>query len=221
MSEARAVTNFAGNSVATVLVGHWTGTLDHAQLDRVLSGERPFDETTMVDDHDSDAYDAYDDEPVPATAVGDLPAPRQTRGHAGPAHAESRVRVSARRARVRRRRSGRSPASGSAMAAQLKASMARRAAGAGRRSAARSGSLTASVSAAARSATYCSGSSGVPVPSVACSIGTSQPVSPSDDDLGDAAGGGGDDRGLAGHRLEVDDAERLVDRRAGEDGRRA
>ena len=27
MSEARALTNFAGNSVATVLVGHWTGTL--------------------------------------------------------------------------------------------------------------------------------------------------------------------------------------------------
>jgi aerobic C4-dicarboxylate transport protein len=51
MSEARAVTNFAGNSVATVLVGHWTGTLDRAQLDRVLAGDDPFDETTMVDDH--------------------------------------------------------------------------------------------------------------------------------------------------------------------------
>ena len=53
MSEARAVTNFAGNSVATVLVGHWTGTLDHAQLDRVLSGEDRFDEATMVDDHEA------------------------------------------------------------------------------------------------------------------------------------------------------------------------
>ena len=31
MSEARAVTNFAGNAVATVLVGHWTGGLDRAQ----------------------------------------------------------------------------------------------------------------------------------------------------------------------------------------------
>lgn len=50
MSEARAVTNFAGNSVATILVGHWTGTMDRAQLDRVLAGEDPFDETTMVDD---------------------------------------------------------------------------------------------------------------------------------------------------------------------------
>jgi aerobic C4-dicarboxylate transport protein len=51
MSEARAVTNFAGNAVATVLVAGWTGGLDRAQLDRVLSGEDPFDEATMVDDH--------------------------------------------------------------------------------------------------------------------------------------------------------------------------
>ncbi|MER7560390.1 cation:dicarboxylase symporter family transporter [Nocardioides sp. NPDC126508] len=51
MSEARALTNFAGNSVATVLVGHWTKTIDHAQLDRVLAGQDPFDEATMVDDH--------------------------------------------------------------------------------------------------------------------------------------------------------------------------
>ena len=51
MSEARAVTNFAGNAIATILVGQWTGTLDRPQLDRVLAGEAPFDETTMVDDH--------------------------------------------------------------------------------------------------------------------------------------------------------------------------
>ncbi|MFC0223704.1 cation:dicarboxylate symporter family transporter [Nocardioides zeicaulis] len=55
MSEARAVTNFAGNSVATILVGHWTGTLDRAQLDRVLAGEDRFDEATMVDDHGAPA----------------------------------------------------------------------------------------------------------------------------------------------------------------------
>jgi len=36
------------------------------------------------------------------------------------------------------------------------------------------------------------------------------------DDLDDASGGGGDDRSLAGHRLEVDDSERLVDRRTDE-----
>jgi len=51
MSEARAVTNFAGNAVATVLIGSWTGGLDRAQLDRVLAGDDPFDETTMLD-HD-------------------------------------------------------------------------------------------------------------------------------------------------------------------------
>jgi len=54
MSEARAVTNFAGNSVATILVGHWTGTLNRTQLDAVLSGSDPFDETTMLDDDHSE-----------------------------------------------------------------------------------------------------------------------------------------------------------------------
>ncbi|MEV5001918.1 cation:dicarboxylate symporter family transporter [Nocardioides sp. LML1-1-1.1] len=48
MSEARALTNFAGNAVGTVLVGHWTGSIDRAKLDRVLAGDDPFDETTMV-----------------------------------------------------------------------------------------------------------------------------------------------------------------------------
>ncbi|QGG42330.1 cation:dicarboxylate symporter family transporter [Aeromicrobium yanjiei] len=54
MSEARALTNFAGNSIATVLVGHWTGSLDRAQLDAVLAGERPFDEATMLDSPDEE-----------------------------------------------------------------------------------------------------------------------------------------------------------------------
>ncbi len=58
MSEARALTNFAGNSVATVLIGHWVGELDRAKLDRVLAGHEPFDEATMVDD----------DEPAPVAA---------------------------------------------------------------------------------------------------------------------------------------------------------
>ena len=49
MSEARALTNFAGNAVATVLVGTWTGSLDRARLDNVLAGNDPFDETTMLD----------------------------------------------------------------------------------------------------------------------------------------------------------------------------
>jgi aerobic C4-dicarboxylate transport protein len=50
MSEARAVTNFAGNAIATVLVANWTHELDREQLDAVLSGDRPFDEATMIDD---------------------------------------------------------------------------------------------------------------------------------------------------------------------------
>jgi aerobic C4-dicarboxylate transport protein len=51
MSEARALTNFAGNSVATVLIGTWTNEIDREQVDRVLSGQDPFDETTLLDDH--------------------------------------------------------------------------------------------------------------------------------------------------------------------------
>jgi aerobic C4-dicarboxylate transport protein len=50
MSEARALTNFAGNAVATVIIGRWTGELDDAQAERVLSGDDPFDEVTMLDE---------------------------------------------------------------------------------------------------------------------------------------------------------------------------
>src|SRR4051794_5049115 len=50
MSEARALPNFAGNSVATVLIGNWTDGLDRERLDKVLAGELPFDERTMIDD---------------------------------------------------------------------------------------------------------------------------------------------------------------------------
>jgi len=50
MSEARALTNFAGNSVATVLVATWTNQLDREQLSAALSGQDPFDEATMLDD---------------------------------------------------------------------------------------------------------------------------------------------------------------------------
>jgi aerobic C4-dicarboxylate transport protein len=49
MSEARALTNFAGNSIATVHVGHWVGELDRAKLDRVLAGDEPFDEQRLLD----------------------------------------------------------------------------------------------------------------------------------------------------------------------------
>ncbi|MFD2080797.1 aerobic C4-dicarboxylate transport protein [Actinopolymorpha cephalotaxi] len=51
MSEARALTNFAGNAVATVLVGTWTGEYDRERAREVFAGRAPFDEATMVDDH--------------------------------------------------------------------------------------------------------------------------------------------------------------------------
>jgi aerobic C4-dicarboxylate transport protein len=52
MSEARALTNFAGNAVATAVIGGWVGELDRSQARRVLSGAAPFDEATMLDDGD-------------------------------------------------------------------------------------------------------------------------------------------------------------------------
>ncbi len=65
MSEARAVTNVAGNAIATVLVATWTKELDREQLDRALSGEDPFREATMIDEHHHDL-----DEPASATNAG-------------------------------------------------------------------------------------------------------------------------------------------------------
>jgi aerobic C4-dicarboxylate transport protein len=67
MSEARALTNFTGNAVATVLIGSWTGGLDRAQFDRALSGAEPFDETTMIDEHGEQPVAAADAdrEPLP------------------------------------------------------------------------------------------------------------------------------------------------------------
>ncbi|ONI71047.1 C4-dicarboxylate transporter DctA [Actinosynnema sp. ALI-1.44] len=51
MSEARALTNFTGNAVATVLLGTWTKEFDRDKAQRVLSGAEPFDESSLSDDH--------------------------------------------------------------------------------------------------------------------------------------------------------------------------
>ncbi len=51
MSECRALTNFAGNAVATVVVGTWTKEIDRDRVEEVLSGRLPFDETTVDDVH--------------------------------------------------------------------------------------------------------------------------------------------------------------------------
>src|SRR6478735_7473018 len=51
MSEARAVTNFSGNAVATLIIANWTKEIDKEQTARVFSGEDPFDDTDMLDEH--------------------------------------------------------------------------------------------------------------------------------------------------------------------------
>ncbi|WP_404951854.1 cation:dicarboxylase symporter family transporter [Streptomyces sp. ARC12] len=68
MSEARALTNFAGNAVATVLVGHWTKEIDKDRVNEVLAGRVPFDEKTLVDDH------------AQAGGSGEVPEQRDTPG---------------------------------------------------------------------------------------------------------------------------------------------
>lgn len=66
MSEARALTNFSGNAVATLLIGAWTKTVDADRARRVLDRELPFDEETMVDDHPVEApVTDPDPDPVP------------------------------------------------------------------------------------------------------------------------------------------------------------
>jgi aerobic C4-dicarboxylate transport protein len=52
MSEARALTNFAGNAIATVIIGTWVGEIDRDKARLVLAGELPFDEARMVDSGD-------------------------------------------------------------------------------------------------------------------------------------------------------------------------
>ena len=70
MSEARAVTNFAGNAIATLLVATWTKELDREQLDAVLAGDRPFDEATMLDDDGHGGGSSDDNIPADATNAG-------------------------------------------------------------------------------------------------------------------------------------------------------
>ncbi|WP_446665765.1 cation:dicarboxylate symporter family transporter [Flexivirga sp. B27] len=70
MSEARALTNFAGNSIATVLVGHWTDNLNRTQLESVLSGAAPFDES-MLEGGSEDAAAAPEVADQPASMEDD------------------------------------------------------------------------------------------------------------------------------------------------------
>jgi aerobic C4-dicarboxylate transport protein len=68
MSEARALTNFAGNAVATVVIGTWTGSFDRERALEVLSGAAPFDEATMLDDDETAAGKDPHTEPAEAPA---------------------------------------------------------------------------------------------------------------------------------------------------------
>ncbi|MGH3378985.1 MAG: cation:dicarboxylate symporter family transporter [Actinoallomurus sp.] len=71
MSEARALTNFAGNAVATVVIGTLTNEFDRERALRVLAGDEPFDETTLLDDtapQDTGPEDTSTREPAPAGA---------------------------------------------------------------------------------------------------------------------------------------------------------
>lgn len=72
MSECRALTNFAGNAVATVLVGTWTKEIDREQVAEVLAGKRPFDEQTLMAD---DGHGRGDDDSSGGSADGSAEGP--------------------------------------------------------------------------------------------------------------------------------------------------
>ena len=50
MSECRALTNFTGNAVATLLIGKWTNEIDLDVARATLSGQNPFDELSLEPD---------------------------------------------------------------------------------------------------------------------------------------------------------------------------
>ncbi|WP_345802098.1 cation:dicarboxylase symporter family transporter [Microbacterium sp. AZCO] len=77
MSEGRALTNFTGNAVATILIGTWVKEIDSARAKAVLRGDIPFDETTMQgDDHDgmSASKDAVGTQGLEEAAVSEAAA---------------------------------------------------------------------------------------------------------------------------------------------------
>jgi Na+/H+-dicarboxylate symporters len=81
MSEARALTNFTGNAVATVLIGSWTGELDKERAGRVLSGEDPFDEVAFAAG-DAHGGGSWDEDPADLDAdLTGTPAELVAAGH--------------------------------------------------------------------------------------------------------------------------------------------
>ncbi|MFE5774892.1 cation:dicarboxylate symporter family transporter [Brachybacterium sp. NPDC056505] len=53
MSEARAITNFAGNAIATVVIGTLTRTIDRERVTEVLSGRVPFVSADEIETEDA------------------------------------------------------------------------------------------------------------------------------------------------------------------------
>ncbi|MEV7803598.1 cation:dicarboxylase symporter family transporter [Microbispora sp. NPDC088329] len=96
MSEARALTNFAGNAVATVLIGTWVGDFDRSRAEEVLAGRAPFDEATFVDD--ASAAPAPE---APSTWPLRCPAGDRAAGGGGPARPGVARRAGPRRTRAR------------------------------------------------------------------------------------------------------------------------
>ena len=82
MSEARALTNFSGNAVATLLIGKWVGEIDRDRAQLVLDGGDPFDEATMIDDDEAAA--ARRAPAAPATSGPAEPAEPRRSGPAQP-----------------------------------------------------------------------------------------------------------------------------------------
>ena len=77
MSEGRALTNFTGNAVATLLIGTWTREIDRERVQRVLSGALPFEESSLdgVDDHGmADESKAVDIQGLKESALDEMAA---------------------------------------------------------------------------------------------------------------------------------------------------
>jgi aerobic C4-dicarboxylate transport protein len=83
MSEARALTNFAGNAVATVLIGSWTREFNTDQARRVFSGADPFNEATLQDEPTPSPGPAPADERTTHKKVG-VKRPATTAAIPGP-----------------------------------------------------------------------------------------------------------------------------------------
>ncbi|WP_240688680.1 cation:dicarboxylase symporter family transporter [Brevibacterium sp. S22] len=80
MSECRALTNFTGNAVATLLIGKWTNEIDLDHARNTLSGLSPFDELSL----EPDVHGASTNAPEADVA---LPDPHNTMAADGQAKA--------------------------------------------------------------------------------------------------------------------------------------